>query len=129
MEITNSIHSLVQQLFQLIQQQEMEITINQQTIRYTNTKKEPQDKIQKKTENTVNKIITKVKLAIETQPKVTQYQEKNNLTTQARIIYWLHTGFQDRPEILLNPKINSITINQMGKITNAQFEELQNKIA
>ncbi|KAG9293357.1 hypothetical protein G9A89_007603 [Geosiphon pyriformis] len=53
----------------------------------------------------------------------------NNLTTQARAIYQLHTGFQNRPEILLNPEINSIIINQMGKITNTQFEELQNKIA
>ncbi|KAG9287692.1 hypothetical protein G9A89_004095 [Geosiphon pyriformis] len=58
-----------------------------------------------------------------------QFVEKNNLSTQARAIYWLHIGFQDRPEILLNPEINSITINQMGKITNAQFEKLQNKIA
>ncbi|KAG9299274.1 hypothetical protein G9A89_013922 [Geosiphon pyriformis] len=75
MEITDSIYSLAQQLFQLIQQQEIEITINQQTIKYTNTRKRLRDKIQRKTENTVNKIITKVKLAIETQPKVTQYQE------------------------------------------------------
>ncbi|KAG9300120.1 hypothetical protein G9A89_000860 [Geosiphon pyriformis] len=75
MEITNSIHSLTQQLFQLIQQQEIEITINQQNIRYTNTRKGPQDKKQRKTETTMDKIITKVKLAVETQPKVTQYQE------------------------------------------------------
>ncbi|KAG9291054.1 hypothetical protein G9A89_012926 [Geosiphon pyriformis] len=40
-EITDSIHLLAQQFFQLIQQQEMEITINQQTIKYTNTKKKP----------------------------------------------------------------------------------------
>ncbi|KAG9297155.1 hypothetical protein G9A89_019436 [Geosiphon pyriformis] len=166
MEITDNIHLLAQQLFQLIQQQEMEITINQQTIRYTNTKKRPQDKVWRKTENTVDKIMAKVKLAIETQPKITQYQEnfyyfylgqyvniqnlymdktrrlfnttilqqleqfvgKNNLTIQARAIYWLHIGFQDRPEILLNTKMDTVIVNQMGKITNAQFEELQNKI-
>ncbi|KAG9298264.1 hypothetical protein G9A89_002752 [Geosiphon pyriformis] len=57
-----------------------------------------------------------------------QFVGKNNLTTQARAIYWLHTEFQDRLEILLNLELNSITVNQMGKITNTQFEELQNKI-
>ncbi|KAG9284376.1 hypothetical protein G9A89_023633 [Geosiphon pyriformis] len=62
MEITNNIHSLVQQFFQLIQQQEIEITINQQTIKYTNTRKRPQDKVQRKTENTIDKIVAKVKL-------------------------------------------------------------------
>ncbi|KAG9306654.1 hypothetical protein G9A89_004201 [Geosiphon pyriformis] len=136
----------------------MEITINQQTIKYTNTRKRPWDKVWRKTENTVDKIMVKVKLAIETQPKVTQYQknfcyfyleqhmniqnlytdktkrlfnttilqqleqfvEKNNLTTQARAIYWL--------QILLNTEINTVTVNQMGKLTNAQFEKLQNKI-
>ncbi|KAG9291468.1 hypothetical protein G9A89_021887 [Geosiphon pyriformis] len=74
-EITDNIHSLAQQFFQLIQQQEIEITNNQQTIKYTNTRKRPREKIWKKTENIVDKIITKVKLAIKTQPKVTQYQE------------------------------------------------------
>ncbi|KAG9290608.1 hypothetical protein G9A89_011571 [Geosiphon pyriformis] len=77
MEIINNIHLLAQQLFQLIQQQKMEITINQQTIKYTNTKKRPWDKVQRKTENTIDKIMAKVKLVIETQPKVTQYQELN----------------------------------------------------
>ncbi|KAG9298659.1 hypothetical protein G9A89_012727 [Geosiphon pyriformis] len=52
----------------------------------------------------------------------------NNLTAQARAIYRLHMRFQDRPEILLNPKLDFITVNQMRKITNTQFEELQNKI-
>ncbi|KAG9298269.1 hypothetical protein G9A89_002757 [Geosiphon pyriformis] len=41
---------------------------------------------------------------------------------------FLHTGFQDRPEILLNSEMDSIIVNQMRKITNAQFEELQNRI-
>ncbi|KAG9289626.1 hypothetical protein G9A89_014361 [Geosiphon pyriformis] len=57
-----------------------------------------------------------------------QFVGKNNLTTQAKAIYQLHMGFQDRPEILLNLEIDSITVNQMEKITNTQFEELQNKI-
>ncbi|KAG9304405.1 hypothetical protein G9A89_019967 [Geosiphon pyriformis] len=64
MEITNNIHSLAQQLFQLIQHQKMEITINQQTIQYQDTRKTLQPRTQKKTENTVDKIIAKVKLAI-----------------------------------------------------------------
>ncbi|KAG9289704.1 hypothetical protein G9A89_014439 [Geosiphon pyriformis] len=59
MEITNNIHSLAQQLFQLIQHQKMEITINQQTILYQDTKKTLQLRTQKKTENTVDKIIAK----------------------------------------------------------------------
>ncbi|KAG9296695.1 hypothetical protein G9A89_001327 [Geosiphon pyriformis] len=57
-----------------------------------------------------------------------QFVGKKNLVTQARAIYRLHTGFQNRPEILLNAEMNTVTINQMEKITNAQFEELQNKI-
>ncbi|KAG9299616.1 hypothetical protein G9A89_020787 [Geosiphon pyriformis] len=57
-----------------------------------------------------------------------QFVGKNNLTIQTKVIYWLHTGFQDKPKILLNTEINTITVNQIGKITNAQFEELQNKI-
>ncbi|KAG9291008.1 hypothetical protein G9A89_012880 [Geosiphon pyriformis] len=34
----------------------------------------------------------------------------------------------DRPEILLNKAIDLVTSNQLGKITNAQFEELQTQI-
>ncbi|KAG9286841.1 hypothetical protein G9A89_012391 [Geosiphon pyriformis] len=93
MEITDNIHLLAQQLFQLIQHQKMEITINQQTIRYQNTRKTLQSRTQKKTENKVDKIIVK-----------------------------------DRPEILLNQVIDMVTSNQLGKITNAQFEELQTQI-
>ncbi|KAG9295852.1 hypothetical protein G9A89_006591 [Geosiphon pyriformis] len=105
MEITDNIHSLAQQLFQLIQHQEMEITINQQTIRYQDTKKTLQLRTQKKTENIVDKIIVK---------------------TQA--IYQIHTAFQDRPEILRNKAMDIVISNQLGKITNAQFEELQTQI-
>ncbi|KAG9295896.1 hypothetical protein G9A89_006635 [Geosiphon pyriformis] len=105
MEITDNIHSLAQQLFQLIQHQEMEITINQQTIQYQDTRKILQLRTQKKTENTVDKIIAK-----------------------ARAIYQIHTAFQDRPEILLNKAMDIVISNQLGKITNAQFEELQTQI-
>ncbi|KAG9298411.1 hypothetical protein G9A89_000410 [Geosiphon pyriformis] len=59
MEITDNIHTLAQQLFQLIQHQEMEITINQQTIRYQDTRKTLQLRTPKKTENTVDKIMVK----------------------------------------------------------------------
>ncbi|KAG9299347.1 hypothetical protein G9A89_013995 [Geosiphon pyriformis] len=93
MEITDNIHLPAQQLFQLIQHQEMEITINQQTIRYQDTRKILQPRTQKKTENTVDKIIVK-----------------------------------DRPEILLNKAMDMVTSNLLGKITNAQFEELQTQI-
>ncbi|KAG9295887.1 hypothetical protein G9A89_006626 [Geosiphon pyriformis] len=37
-------------------------------------------------------------------------------------------GDKDRPEILLNKAIDMVTSNQLGKITNAQFEELQTQI-
>ncbi|KAG9304067.1 hypothetical protein G9A89_005977 [Geosiphon pyriformis] len=59
MEITDNIHTLTQQLFQLIQHQEMEITIHQQTIQYQDTRKTLQLRTLKKTENTVDKIIVK----------------------------------------------------------------------
>ncbi|KAG9287853.1 hypothetical protein G9A89_017448 [Geosiphon pyriformis] len=75
MEITDNIHSLTQQLFQLIQQQNMEITINQQTIQYRDTRKIPKYKSQKKTENTIDKIVLKIKLAIEEPKSVSTYQE------------------------------------------------------
>ncbi|KAG9288624.1 hypothetical protein G9A89_006725 [Geosiphon pyriformis] len=86
MEITDNIHSLAQQLFQLIQHQEIEITINQKTIRYQDTRKTLQSRTQKKTENT------------------------------------------DKAEILLNKAMDMVTSNQLGKITNAQFEKLQTQI-
>ncbi|KAG9292356.1 hypothetical protein G9A89_015226 [Geosiphon pyriformis] len=57
-----------------------------------------------------------------------QFVEKNNLTVYTRAIYWLHTKFQDRPDILLNPELDFITVKQIEKITNAQFEKLQNRI-
>ncbi|KAG9307032.1 hypothetical protein G9A89_003083 [Geosiphon pyriformis] len=82
----------------------------------------PQNKAQKRLENVVDKIITKIKVAIKEQ------QIKNNLSTQARAIYRIHTAFQNRPEILLNKAMNMITSNQLRKITNAQFEELQTQI-
>ncbi|KAG9295891.1 hypothetical protein G9A89_006630 [Geosiphon pyriformis] len=75
MEITDNIHSLIQQIFQLIQHQEMEITINQQTIRYKNMAKIPQNKAQKKFENVVDKIMTKIKVVIKEQQIVKLYQE------------------------------------------------------
>ncbi|KAG9303086.1 hypothetical protein G9A89_005044 [Geosiphon pyriformis] len=74
-EITDNIHSLAQQLFQLIQHQEMEITINQQTIQYQDTRKTSPHRTQKKTENTIDKIIAKVKLAIKELTKESLYQE------------------------------------------------------
>ncbi|KAG9284997.1 hypothetical protein G9A89_009807 [Geosiphon pyriformis] len=126
MEITDNIQLLAQQLFQLIQQQNIKITINQQTIRYRNTRKVPKYKSQRKTKNTINKIVLKIKLAMEEPTK--QFVGKNNLTIQVRAIYWLYTGFQDRPEILFHSEIDSITVNQMEKMTNTQFKELQNKI-
>ncbi|KAG9286517.1 hypothetical protein G9A89_014683 [Geosiphon pyriformis] len=160
---------------------EIEITINQQTIRYQDTRKTLQPRTQKKTENTVDKIIAKVKLAIREPTKEALYQEltkktwnwwiqqflrnycyfylgqhiniqnlymdktkqlfdkkilqqlehfvgKNNLSTQARAIYRIHTAFQDRPEILLNKTMDMVTSNQLGKITNAQFKKLQTQI-
>ncbi|KAG9303873.1 hypothetical protein G9A89_005783 [Geosiphon pyriformis] len=74
-EITDNIHSLAQQIFQLIQHQEMEIIINQQTIRYKNMVKIPQNKAQKRLENIVDKIMTKIKLAIKEQQIVRLHQE------------------------------------------------------
>ncbi|KAG9302646.1 hypothetical protein G9A89_007350 [Geosiphon pyriformis] len=75
MEITDNIYSLAQQIFQLIQHQGIEITINQQTIHYKNTAKIPQNKAQKKLENVVDKIMTKIKLAMKEQQIVGLYQE------------------------------------------------------
>ncbi|KAG9307369.1 hypothetical protein G9A89_017198 [Geosiphon pyriformis] len=75
MEITDNIYLIAQQLFQLIQHQEMEITINQQTIRYQDTRKTFQLRTQKKTENTVDKIMAKIKLAIKELTKESLYQE------------------------------------------------------
>ncbi|KAG9307142.1 hypothetical protein G9A89_016970 [Geosiphon pyriformis] len=133
MEITDNIHILAHQLFQLIQHQEMEITINQQTIRYQDTRKILQLRIPKKNEDTVNKIMVKVKLAIkESTKKILQQLEhfvgKNNLSTQARAIYQIHTAFQNKPEILLNKAMDIVTNNQLEKITNTQFEEVQTQI-
>ncbi|KAG9286082.1 hypothetical protein G9A89_022759 [Geosiphon pyriformis] len=56
------------------------------------------------------------------------FVRKNNLSTQARAIYQIHTAFQDRPEILLNKAMDMVTSNQLRKIINAQFEELQTQI-
>ncbi|KAG9301111.1 hypothetical protein G9A89_012494 [Geosiphon pyriformis] len=57
------------------------------------------------------------------------FVRKNNLSTQVQAIYQIHTAFQNQSEILLNKAIDTITSNQLGKITNAQFEELQTQIA
>ncbi|KAG9284346.1 hypothetical protein G9A89_023603 [Geosiphon pyriformis] len=63
----------------------MEITINQQTICYKNTAKIPQNKAQKRLENVVNKIITKIKLAIKEQQIVKLYQE----LTRETLTWWM----------------------------------------
>ncbi|KAG9299037.1 hypothetical protein G9A89_020350 [Geosiphon pyriformis] len=136
MEITDNIYLLAQQFFQLIQYQEMKITINQQTIQYQNTRKTLQPKTQKKTENTVDKIIAKNLYTDKTKQlfdkkilqKLEHFVRKNNLFTQAQAIYQIHTAFQDRPEILLNKAMDMVTSNQLEKITNAQFEKLQTQI-
>ncbi|KAG9296896.1 hypothetical protein G9A89_006851 [Geosiphon pyriformis] len=129
MKITDNIHSLAQQLFQLIQHQEMEITINQQTIQYQDTRKTFQLRTQKKTENTMDKIMVKVKLAIKKSTKESLYQELTKETWN----WWIQQfpqnySFQDKPEILRNRAMDMVTSNQLGKITNAQFEELQTQI-
>ncbi|KAG9290323.1 hypothetical protein G9A89_007054 [Geosiphon pyriformis] len=54
---------------------EIEITINQQTIQYKSTTRIPQHKVQRKLENFVDKIMTKVKLAIKEQQIVKLHQE------------------------------------------------------
>ncbi|KAG9306841.1 hypothetical protein G9A89_005742 [Geosiphon pyriformis] len=87
MEITDNIYSLVQQIFQLIQHQEMEITINQQTIRYKNITKIPQNKAQKRLENVVDKIMTKIKLAIKKQQIVRLHPELTRETWT-----WIYGG-------------------------------------
>ncbi|KAG9288574.1 hypothetical protein G9A89_008446 [Geosiphon pyriformis] len=115
-----------------------------------------QPRTQKKTENTVDKIIAKIQqfsrnycyfylgqyINIQNlytdktkqlfDKSILQQLEhfvgKNNLSTQARAIYRIHTAFQNRPEILLNKAMNMVTSNQLRKITNAQFEELQTQI-
>ncbi|KAG9303508.1 hypothetical protein G9A89_018404 [Geosiphon pyriformis] len=119
MEITDNIHLLAQQLFQLNQHQEMEITINQQTIRYQDTRKTFQLRTQKKTENTVDKIIAKRLFDQGVLQQLEYFVGKNNLFTQARAIYRIHTAFQDKPEILLNRAMDLVISNQLGKITNA----------
>ncbi|KAG9291611.1 hypothetical protein G9A89_022030 [Geosiphon pyriformis] len=53
----------------------MEITINQQTIRYKNMAKIPQNKAQKRLENVVDKIMTKIKLTLKEQQIVRLRQE------------------------------------------------------
>ncbi|KAG9305306.1 hypothetical protein G9A89_007801 [Geosiphon pyriformis] len=144
MEIIDNIYSLAQQIFQLIQHQEIEITINQQTIHYKNTVKIPQNKAQKRLENVVNKIMTKIKLAIKEQqivrytknlPKklglggynnfqktINLYMDKTKWLFNTTILQQLEHF--DRPEILLNKAMDTVTNNQLGKITNAQFKEL-----
>ncbi|KAG9296566.1 hypothetical protein G9A89_015158 [Geosiphon pyriformis] len=79
-EITDNIYSLAQQIFQLIQHQEMKITINQQTIRYKSTARISQHKVQRKLKNVVDKIMTKVKLAMKEQQIVRLYQELTGKT-------------------------------------------------
>ncbi|KAG9286120.1 hypothetical protein G9A89_010134 [Geosiphon pyriformis] len=74
-EIIDNIYSLAQQIFQLIQHQEIEITINQQTIHYKNTAKISQNKAQKRLENVIDKIMTKIKLAINEQQIVGLHQD------------------------------------------------------
>ncbi|KAG9284007.1 hypothetical protein G9A89_005336 [Geosiphon pyriformis] len=105
----------------------MEITINQQTIRYQDTRKTLQSRTQKKTENMVDKIIVK-NLYMDKTKQLFDKKILQQLEYFARAIYRIHTAFQDRPEILLNKAIDMVTSNQLGKITNAQFEELQTQI-
>ncbi|KAG9285837.1 hypothetical protein G9A89_013262 [Geosiphon pyriformis] len=166
MEITNNIHSLAQQIFQLIQHQKMEITINQQTIQYKSTARIPQHKVQRKLENVVDKIMIKIKLAIKEQQIVGLHQEltretwtwwmqqfpknycyfhleqhvniQNLYTNKTKWLFdttilkqleqFLYMGFQDQPKILFNTAIDTVMSNQLGKMTNTQFEELQTQI-
>ncbi|KAG9302370.1 hypothetical protein G9A89_011420 [Geosiphon pyriformis] len=107
----------------------------------------PQHKAQKRLENVVNKIMTKIKLAINKQQITWWIQQflKNychfylgqhiniqNLYTDKTKQLFDTTMRQleqfNRPEILLNTAMDTITSNQLGKMTNAQFEELQTKI-
>ncbi|KAG9307524.1 hypothetical protein G9A89_003847 [Geosiphon pyriformis] len=126
MEITDNIYSLAQQIFQLIQHQEMEITINQQTIQYKSTARIPQHKVQKKLKNVVDKIMTKVKVAMKKQQIVGLYQELIKETWT----WWMQQFPKNyyQPEILLNTAMDTIMSNQLEKMTNAQFEELQIQI-
>ncbi|KAG9290578.1 hypothetical protein G9A89_020948 [Geosiphon pyriformis] len=111
----------------------------------------PQHKAQKRLENVVDKIMTKIKLAINKQQIIQQFLKnychfylkqhvniQNLYTDKTKWLFdttilrqleqFLYMEFQDRPEILLNTAIDTVMNNQLGKMTNAQFEELQTKI-
>ncbi|KAG9302373.1 hypothetical protein G9A89_011423 [Geosiphon pyriformis] len=115
-EIINNIYSLAQQIFQLIQYQKMEITINQQTIQYKSTARILQHKVQRKLKNVIDKIMTKLDYT------------KNLLE---KLGLGKCNNFQ---KTILKPftsyiwVIDTVTSNQLGKMTNAQFEELQTQI-
>ncbi|KAG9291581.1 hypothetical protein G9A89_022000 [Geosiphon pyriformis] len=54
--------------------------------------------------------------------------KKMNSTLHVRTIYQLHNIFQNYPKILLHSDIETITINQWGRINNTQIEDMKNRV-
>ncbi|KAG9307629.1 hypothetical protein G9A89_023194 [Geosiphon pyriformis] len=60
--------------------------------------------------------------------QIEKFVGKNNLTLHYKAAYRLYTAFQHCPNVLLNGSMKTITVNNIGQITNQQFKDLQKAI-
>ncbi|KAG9285377.1 hypothetical protein G9A89_010852 [Geosiphon pyriformis] len=55
-------------------------------------------------------------------------RKKTNSTLHIRTIYRLYNIFQNYPKVLLYSDIETITINQWGRMNNTQVEDMRNRV-
>ncbi|KAG9292587.1 hypothetical protein G9A89_006958 [Geosiphon pyriformis] len=60
--------------------------------------------------------------------QVEKFIRKNNLTLHYKATYQLYATFQHCPNVLLNGSMKTIMINNIERITNQQFKDLQKAI-
>ncbi|KAG9299510.1 hypothetical protein G9A89_020681 [Geosiphon pyriformis] len=60
--------------------------------------------------------------------QVEKFVEKNNLTLYYKAAYQLYATFQHCPNVLLNGSMKTIMVNNIERITNQQFKDLQKAI-
>ncbi|KAG9300724.1 hypothetical protein G9A89_023522 [Geosiphon pyriformis] len=53
---------------------------------------------------------------------------KTNTTFHSKTVYRIFKAFENCHKLLLDPTMNIITINSIGRLTNLQFQELQQQI-
>ncbi|KAG9288238.1 hypothetical protein G9A89_021269 [Geosiphon pyriformis] len=127
MKISDHIYIIVQQLFQTLSQQQKSEKHFWKNIYYGTNRRAYKKKLEAIDRMTSN-IILLLSVRIFNQDIIQQIEEfigkKTNSTLHVKTMYQLHNIFQNYPKILLHSDMETIIINQWGRMNNTQVEDV-----